>query len=692
MTNLASSIGFTRKEDIANVVKEVMAAIDSDGNGEIDYPEFLPLAVGIVQTVYTDVTSRMQDENRMIHQLIDQIFTAYDDDGSGFLDRMEFHRVFQDLVSELGMNPDYAQRLSDEVLDATDTNADGKVSKAEFTPLAIDIVSAIIDEAENHKFDEQQSGPAQAATSYTEAAENILVHNLTEEELTQALADIFASADLDGSGTLDREEFARCLRDVQVDLTEEEINFLLESVDENEDGVIDFREFAPMAFKLLVQVMAVEMEQQDANAIAAERWNEATLQQARELVSDMTPEELGQTLESIFLEADKNGDGTLDRDEFRSCLEKTELGLSPEIIDALAEKVDYNADGMISYHEFAPLCYDLLVEVVNLEIQRNQVADAEEEAIEEARMLEAEEEIYRGMSTDEIEQLVYEVFQIADVSETGDLDPREFKNALTMSKLQLTPEEVERFMDQLDTDGDGRISYTEFVPVAMQILKEIARESLDEQAVAAEALDQAALQTAQELVDNLTDEELQQTLQGIFLAADSDGNGTLDKEEFRKCLQDTDLGLTDEVINYLVVSVDTNEDGLVSYAEFAPLCYELLTEVIAKDLKDGGADMQAFSMAKAQNLLVHDMSQEDVEELVQAVFQQVDTDNNGRLDPEEFVNALALSKLNLSDDDAASLLANMQTDADGMVSLDSFRPIAFQILTEILAEELSIED
>ena len=65
------------------------------------------------------------------------------------------------------------------------------------------------------------------------------------------------------------------------------------------------------------------------------------------------------------------------------------------------------------------------------------------------------------MTNDEMEQLVYEVFQVADVSETGDLDPREFEGALRMSKLQLTPEEIESFMDHLDTDGDGRISYTE---------------------------------------------------------------------------------------------------------------------------------------------------------------------------------------------------------------------------------------
>ena len=238
-----------------------------------------------------------------------------------------------------------------------------------------------------------------------------------------------------------------------------------------------------------------------------------------------------------------------------------------------------------------------------------------------------------------------------------------------------------------------RVLLARFVPVAMQILKEMARESLDEEAAAEDALNHAALQTAQELVNNMTDEQLQQTLQSVFLAADTDGNGTLDVSEFRDCLRDTDLGLTDDVIKYLVQSVDTNEDGLISYSEFAPLCYELLTEVIAKDLKaEVTSEMQAFTMAKAQNLLVHGMSKEDVEELIQAVFTEVDTDNNGRLDPEEFVNALSLSKLNLSDDEAASLLTSMHTDPDGMVSLDEFRPIAFQILTEILAEELSMGD
>ena len=55
--NLASQIGFNRNEDVANVVKEVMALADSDANGVVDYYEFLPLAVDVVQVCIRSTSS-----------------------------------------------------------------------------------------------------------------------------------------------------------------------------------------------------------------------------------------------------------------------------------------------------------------------------------------------------------------------------------------------------------------------------------------------------------------------------------------------------------------------------------------------------------------------------------------------------------------------------------------------------------
>ena len=76
-------------------------------------------------------------------------------------------------------------------------------------------------------------------------------------------------------------------------------------------------------------------------------------------------------------------------------------------------------------------------------------------------LCQAEEEMYRGMSSEEMEQLVHEIFDAVDTGGTGELDPQEFAAALTMSRLELTEDEVEQFMAQLDTDGNGKISFSE---------------------------------------------------------------------------------------------------------------------------------------------------------------------------------------------------------------------------------------
>lgn len=56
----------------------------------------------------------------------------------------------------------------------------------------------------------------------------------------------FAYFDKDGSGTISRDELRQCLQSEDFSMTEEEINTMLEGVDADGDGEVDYQEFIMM--------------------------------------------------------------------------------------------------------------------------------------------------------------------------------------------------------------------------------------------------------------------------------------------------------------------------------------------------------------------------------------------------------------------------------------------------------------
>jgi len=59
------------------------------------------------------------------------------------------------------------------------------------------------------------------------------------------------------------------------------------------------------------------------------------------------------------------------------------------------------------------------------------------------------------------------------------------------------------------------------------------------------------------------------TIDSVFSQFDVDGSGDVTAVEFRKAMKLISLGLTDIEINKIMARVDTNNDGQISYAEFA---------------------------------------------------------------------------------------------------------------------------
>lgn len=95
----------------------------------------------------------------------------------------------------------------------------------------------------------------------------------------------------------------------------------------------------------------------------------------------------------------------------------------------------------------------------------------------------------------------------------------------------------------MDTDGDGKIDYTEFIAAAFN------RELLLSQ----------------------------QNLDAAFKIFDADGNGVIDLNELKQVFaRGNASGKTEEVWKELMESADTNKDGVIDFAEFQNSMLEVL--------------------------------------------------------------------------------------------------------------------
>ena len=59
----------------------------------------------------------------------------------------------------------------------------------------------------------------------------------------KSIDEIFASFDVDGSGSLSTKEFRNAIRKFELGLTSKEIDRIMQRIDKNQDGLIDYREF-----------------------------------------------------------------------------------------------------------------------------------------------------------------------------------------------------------------------------------------------------------------------------------------------------------------------------------------------------------------------------------------------------------------------------------------------------------------
>jgi centrin-1 len=147
---------------------------------------------------------------------------------------------------------------------------------------------------------------------------------LTEEQKSE-IREAFDLFDTDGSGTIDAKELKVAMRALGFEPKKEEVKKMIADIDKDGSGTIDFEEF--------LQMMTAKMGSRDTREEILKAFrlfdddNSGTItfkdlkRVAKELGENLTDEELQEMID----EADRDGDGEVNEEEFYRIMKKTNL-------------------------------------------------------------------------------------------------------------------------------------------------------------------------------------------------------------------------------------------------------------------------------------------------------------------------------------------------------------------------------
>ena len=276
----------------------------------------------------------------------------------------------------------------------------------------------------------------------------------------------------------------------------------------------------------------------------------------RRMIEDASINEA--SLKRLFSRFDKDNSGKLSRQEMKRVF--TELGIKST--DAEMSEVllglDRSNDGLCSYEEFVRIAFPssglssarpgstsplatLLTERLRTMIQRAAGSERELRAL----------------------------FTKFDTQNTGRITRAKFQKAFANMGLSAPAKEVQELVDSLDTNGDGMVSYGEFVSVVHEQRRDGGANGSSRMMTSFPSRVEAVLQR---LVDDAS--WTQSSIRRLFRTFDKDNSGYITRSEFRRAFADLNVRATDNEIDELLRVIDTNHDGRISYSEFLDVAYK----------------------------------------------------------------------------------------------------------------------
>ncbi|KAF1345104.1 putative calmodulin [Delphinella strobiligena] len=137
-----------------------------------------------------------------------------------------------------------------------------------------------------------------------------------DDEQMKELKEVFRLFDKDGDGSISVEELGEVMRSLGLNPSNEDLQDIVAEIDVDNNGVIEFDEF--------FAIMSRKVKTSDTDS----------------------------ELREAFRIFDRDGSGTINADELRDVMKALGEDLSSAEIDEMIKEADKNGDGSIDYEEF----------------------------------------------------------------------------------------------------------------------------------------------------------------------------------------------------------------------------------------------------------------------------------------------------------------------------------------------------
>jgi calmodulin len=180
---------------------------------------------------------------------------------------------------------------------------------------------------------------------------------LTEEQIAE-FKEAFSLFDKDGDGTITTKELGTVMRSLGQNPTEAELQDMINEVDADGNGTIDFPEFLTMVGVGLC--LGVWQGSPVVLCLSHARTYTRNYQMARKMKDTDSEEEI----KEAFKVFDKDGNGFISAAELRHVMTNLGEKLTDEEVDEMIREADVDGDGQINYEEFVKMMVRVLLFLV----------------------------------------------------------------------------------------------------------------------------------------------------------------------------------------------------------------------------------------------------------------------------------------------------------------------------------------